>query len=691
MKKHAPGRSWPISSALAVTLLVGAASPVLADDHSEASAFASLSLEELLTTEITTLSRKAENLGGAPAAVHVISQSDIRRSGARSIPELLRLVPGMQVAQIDANKWAVTSRGANGRFANKLLVLMDGRSLYDPTLSGVYWDIQDTDMSSIERIEVIRGPGATMWGSNAVNGVVNIITKHAVDTQGETLSVIGGSGGNEATVRIGGSKGGSAFRLFAKLTEHDGNVNMVGESVNDDSDMQRIGGRYDWDGDEGQALTVSAEAYTGESGDYRVNRYLTPPFERIEDGISDVTGGFITAQWSTELSDTSAFDIKAYYLRDDRDGPSYIIELDTFDIDMQHRFTVGGRHNVIWGVNYRVTQDELINTSQIEFSPTDRTQTLVSAFIQDDISFMDERLRLMFGSKFEKNTFSPRDFEVEPSARMSFALNDTATLWGAVSRAVRMPSRGEQDGSIITSVLPPGLPDFPLPVPLVSTIDGNPMMRSEVVIAKEAGFRVRSNRSIFDLAVFYNSFDELRSFSIGAASCQPDGTPLLVNPLCLGTAQFVKIPLDIGNSSNVDTMGAELWWSQEITDSWRIQASYTYVRSKNRAPDGGNTAELAIEEDSPDHQLSIRSSANLADELEFDVFARWVDELKQQGIDAYTAVDVRLAWTPTPSWTFSLMGRNLFAGEHVEFLSEISDLAPVQIEPNGFVEIRWNF
>ncbi|MEM8684507.1 MAG: TonB-dependent receptor [Pseudomonadota bacterium] len=683
-----------VANCLAGVLAFGcaaASTAVFADDHNEASAFATLSLEELLSTEITTLSRQAENLGGAPAAVHVISQSDIRRSGARSIPELLRLVPGMQVAQLDANKWAVTSRGANGRFANKLLVLMDGRSVYDPALSGVYWDIQDTDLDAIERIEVIRGPGATMWGSNAVNGVVNIISKHAVDTQGETLSVIGGSGGNEATLRFGGSKGDSAFRVFAKATENDGNVNLAGDSVNDDSNMQRVGGRYDWDSDEGRALTISAEAYTGESGDYRINRYLTPPFERVEDGISDVTGGFVNAEWSMALGDSSDFDLKTYFLRDDRDGPSYIVELDTFDIDMQHRFRIADRHNVIWGLNYRVVKDEIVNTSQVEFSPTSRTQTLVSAFVQDDISFMDDRLRVIFGSKFEKNTFSPRDIEVSPSARLSFALNDTATLWGAVSRAVRMPSRGELDGSVFTSVLPPGQPDFPLPVPLVSTIDGNPTMRSETVIANEAGFRIRTNRSILDVAVFYNSFDELRSFSLGAPTCQPGGTPLPVNPLCVGVAEYVKIPLEIGNSSNVDTLGAELWWSQEITDSWRIQASYTYVQSKNRLPDGGNTASLAIEEDSPDHQLSIRSSANLADELEFDVFARWVDELKQQGIDAYTAVDIRLAWTPTPSWRFSLMGRNLFAGDHIEFLSELSDLAPVQIEPNGFVEIRWNF
>jgi len=657
----------------------------------DASAFATMSLEEMLSTEITTLSRKAENLGGAPAAVHVITQSDIRRSGYRSIPDLLRLVPGMQVAQLDANKWAVTARGANGRFANKLLVLMDGRTLYDPTLSGVYWEIQDTDLTSIERIEVIRGPGATMWGSNAVNGVVNIITKHAGDTQSELLSVVGGSGGNEATIRLGGSNGNSAYRVFAKVSEFDGNVNVAGDPVEDDSNMQRIGGRYDWDGDNGRALTITAEAFTGESGDYRINRYFTPPFERIETTVSDVWGGFVNAQWSAQLSETSAFDVKAYYLSDNRKSSFYANELDTFDIDIQHRFRLGDRHNMIWGANYRTTSDELPSTSQTVFTPVERRQTLFSAFIQDDVSYLDDRLRVIVGSKFEYNSFSPRNVEVSPSARMSFAWSETTTLWAALSRAVRIPSRGELQGSAVTSVLPPGQPELTVPVPLVSTIDGNPVMRSEVVIAKEAGIRIRGERSVLDVALFHNSFDELRSFSLGAPTCEPSGTLLPVDPLCLATADFVKVPLNIGNKSNVDTLGAEISWSHDITDSWRIQANYTFIETRNRAPDTGDTAALAIEEDSPDNQFFIRSSANLAEELEFDIFARWVDELRLQGIDAYTAVDIRLAWSPMPSWTFSLLGRNLGTGDHVEFLSELSDLAPVQIEPTGFLEVRWNF
>ena len=667
-----------------------ASTSTIADDHDETHMLATLSLEELLSTEITTLSRQSENLGGAPAAVHVISQSDIRRSGARSIPELLRLVPGMQVAQLDANKWAVTARGANGRFANKLLVLMDGRTLYDPVLSGVYWDIQDTDLSAIERIEVIRGPGATMWGSNAVNGVVNIITKHAIDTQGETLNVSGGSGGNEATLRMGGSKGASAFRVFAKTSEYDGNVDMLGDATPDDADMQRVGGRYDWDGKTGQALTISGEVYSGESGDRRLNRYPTPPYERVEAGPSDVSGGFITAHWSTELRNAGALEIRGYYVRNDRSGPSFVNKLDTYDFDIQHSFNLAGRHNLIWGINYRVTEDDVENTFQIQIEPNTRQQTLISAFVQDDISLMDDKLRLIFGSKFENNTFSTRTVEVEPSIRMSYAVSETATLWGSASRAVRMPSRGELDGRIVTSILPPGSPELPLPVPLVATVVGNPVMQSEEVIAYEAGFRLRNNRSIFDAALFFNNFDKLRSLSTGIPFCQPSGIPLPLDPLCVVSSTSVEAPLNIQNQRNLDTMGVELWLSQEINDAWRLQASYTYIHTKVKQSDDG-LPELDIVEDSPDHQLTLRSSANITQELELDLIARWVDELRQQQIDSYAAMDLRLAWTPSPSWTFALVGRNLFAGDHIEFQSELVDLAPVQIEPNGYVEVRWNF
>ena len=355
----------------AVVLLV--ATGASAESMDDTDDLANLSLEELLATEITTLSRKAESLGGAPAAVFVISQSDIRRSGARSIPELLRMVPGMQVAQIDGNKWAVTARGANGRFANKLLVLMDGRTLYTPMLGGVFWDVQDTDLSAIERIEVIRGPGATMWGSNAVNGVVNIITKHAADTQGGNLSVAGGQGGVESVIRFGASNDDVAYRAFAKVLDRDGNLNLAGDDIGDDTDMIRVGGRVDWDRADGDEFTVSGEAYSGESGEYRISRSVIPPYEIVNERATDVSGIFALARWSHRLDEDAEFEVRAYFDSYDREGATYDEKLEVFDLDLQHRFRVGERHDLIWGVNFRRSESQTEGTFEISLDPADRT------------------------------------------------------------------------------------------------------------------------------------------------------------------------------------------------------------------------------------------------------------------------------------------------------------------------------
>jgi iron complex outermembrane receptor protein len=650
---------------------------------------ADLSLDELLSTEITTLSRKAENLGSAPAAVHVISQSDIRRSGARSIAELLRMVPGMQVAQIDGNKWAVTSRGANGRFANKLLVLMDGRTLYNPMLSGVQWDVQDTDIAAIERIEVIRGPGATMWGSNAVNGIVNIITKHSADTKGGNISVAGGMDGYETTVRYGAEAGDSAFRVFGKVFDRDGNVNMLGLDTEDYSEMLRFGGRYDWDGNEDSEFTLSFETYSGESGEYRISRSLVPPYESISDTFTEISGSFLMGTWSRDFSEDSGLQVRAYYDAHERNVPTYTEDSETFDIDIQHSYAAGENHNLIWGVSYRKSSDETTDTFEIAILPATDTRDRISAFIQDEIGLLDGRVRLIFGSKFEHSQLSDEDIEIEPSVRLSVAVADNQTVWASVSRAVRMPSRGEKGGLVTTSILPPGQPDFPLPVPTVVLINGNPDMLSENIFAVEAGYRLRNRGFLLDAAVFYNQFSDLRSLSFGGPTCEPSGASPLLDPACLFTSTHVVQPLLIGNEDGYDAMGVELWVSKQVSERWRLQGGYTYFRTTESA--SGTALQLGVVEDSPDHQLSLRSSTDINDSLEFDVMLRWVDELKAQQIDAYTALDLRLAWAPLPSLSVAAVAKNLIAGDHLEFMSELIDLAPVQVESSGFVELRWQF
>jgi iron complex outermembrane receptor protein len=659
-------------------------------DEDDGADLADLSLDELLSTEITTLSRKAENLASAPAAVQVISQSDIRRSGARSIPELLRMVPGMQVAQIDGNKWAVTSRGYNGRFANKLLVLMDGRSLYNPMLSGVQWDAQATDIATIERIEVIRGPGATMWGSNAVNGVVNIITKHAADTQGVNVGVLGGMDGYESVLRYGAEAGDGAFRVFGKFMDRDGNVNLMGEDIEDFAEMVRVGARYDWDRNEKKAFTLGFQAYSGESGDYRITRSLVPPFESIIDSVTEVSGTFVTASWLLDISEESDLAIHAYFDKHERKGYTYDEDVESFDFDLQHAFQIGAKHDFMWGVSFRNSKDVTASTFEIAILPASASRQSISAFVQDEFSIFDDKIRVMLGSKFENNDFSDETLEIAPSARISVPVGENRTVWAAVSKAVRTPSRGEQGGRVVGAILPPGSPEFPLPVPATVALVGNPEMRSEDVTAYEFGYRMRDRGFQFDAAFFYNDFTNLRNLAQGAPICMPSGTILLVDPTCLATSPYIEIPLFLNNDSDIQTYGVELWIAHQISERWRVHGSYTFIEEKGDVG-GGDGVTIGVSEDSPNHQLMLRSATDISESLEFDIWLRWVDELEGQQIPAYEAVDMRFAWSPTPSLSVAAVGKNLFAGEHSEFFSELGDLAPVQIEASGYVELRWQF
>ncbi len=677
----------PVAMMLMLIAVIPAAN---ADDVAASDDLADFSLEELLSTEITTLSRKAESLVSAPAAVHVISQSDIRRSGARSIPELLRLVPGMQVAQIDGNKWAVTSRGNNGRFAPRLLVLMDGRTLYNPMLSGVQWDAQDTDISAIERIEVIRGPGATMWGSNAVNGVVNIITKHAADTQGGNVGVSGGMQGYETMLRYGAVRGDSSIRLFGKYFDRDGNTNEFGLDTDDYSEMARFGGRYDWDGSETTAFTMTFEAYDGESGEYRLSRSLAPPYQSVIDTFSEVDGAFAMGHWTKELGDDSAFEIRAYYDTHARDTYTYTEDLETFDVDIQHSFPIGEAHNFMWGLNYRSSSDETTSTFEIQISPPNEDLRRYSAFIQDEISLLDGRARLMIGSKFEKNDFSDDDLEIEPSVRFSFNISDNQAIWASISDAVRVPSRGERGGNVLSAVIPPnGDPTFPIPLPTAVYLSGTSDMTSEDSTSYEVGYRMRKQGLHLDVALFYAANRNLRDIAAGLPTCQPGGGNPILDPTCLFTSTHVVLPLTLNNGGSQDTMGVELFVSKQISERWRLQGGYTYFRYAD--VNLNLTDALEFPEDSPDHQVSLRSSTDINENFELDVMFRWVDELESQQIDAYSAVDVRAAWTPVPGLSIAAVGRNLFADDHVEFTSELADLVPVYIEPEAFVEVRWGF
>ncbi len=422
---------------------------VLPDDLTE------MSLEALMNIEVTSVSKKPQKKSEAAAAIFVITNNDLKRWGVTNIPEALRRVPGLQVARIDANKWAITARGFNSRFANKLLVLIDGRSVYTPLFAGVYWEANEVMLEDVERIEVIRGPGGTLWGANAVNGVINIITKSAADTLGNV--VVAGAGNEErgfAEARHGGeSSGGKYYRVYGKFRAVDsgGSINTgipgMLPGAHDDSDIAQTGFRMDWEKGTADSYTVQGDYYAGKGGQQLL--IATSPAPLVDD--ADYSGGNLSGRWTHSGSDQSRLTVQAYYDYVSRDSAVLYEDRHTVDIEVEHHSVLKDIHHVVWGLNYRHISDDTEPRSIFSLSPAKRNINLYSAFLQDEISFWDDKAKLTLGSKFEHNDFSGS--EVQPNARFAWVTDAGNTLWAAASRAVRTPSRGEHAVSL--AVIPP--------------------------------------------------------------------------------------------------------------------------------------------------------------------------------------------------------------------------------------------
>ena len=650
-----------------------------------------LSLEELLQVTVTTAARKPQSLSSTPAAIFVVSQEDIQRSGARTIPDILRMVPGIQVQQVDASSWAVTARGSNGIFANKLLVLMDGRTAYSPMFSGVRWDRQDTDLASIDRIEVIRGPGAAMWGANAVNGVINIITKHTRETEGfEADAAVSSLTSIETTARWGGGVGdGFHYRAYGKYFDRNGYAPEVNGDSYDDWDMWRIGGRFDWSVNPNDEITLIAEAYDGSVGDNILQNSVAPPYQTSTNISDEASGQFALVSWNRILSDSSDFQLKMYVDHAERDQIAPEEALDTVDVDFQHHFKFGSRHDLVWGLGLRHAEDETTGSETISLVPESRIQRQYSGFIQDEIRLYQEKLYLTVGTKVEKNSFSQSNTEWSPNVRLSWLMNDTNTVWASVAKAVRTPSRIEQDGRILGVVEPPFTGMNTFPVPFALTINGNPLLDSEEVIAYELGYRAQPSKSMtVDIAFFFNDYKDIRTLVSQGVFCQPAGLPIS-DPACFfGPIDYAEMPLLMMNQIDQDTKGMEISMTYGINDWWRIHGAYSYLKI-----DGSDQSNLAVNagEDSPEHQLSVRSSMNINRATDFDLWMRYVDELKIQNVDSYVTLDARLNWSISDAWQVSFAGRNLLESSHLEFREEFGLNQVVEIEREFIAELRWQF
>lgn len=640
-----------------------------------------LPLEALMDLEVTSVSRKSQRLANAAAAVFVISQDDIRRSGATSIPELLRMVPGVQVAKMDANKWAVSIRGINGRFASKLQVLKDGRSVYTPLFSGVFWENLDTPLEDIERIEVIRGPGAAMWGANAVNGVINIITKHSADTQGGMVS--GGAGSSEkgfGTVRFGKQLTDNSYlRLYGKHVERGEGEYASGTTAHDAWDLSSGGFRFDTQPTFNDALTLQGDYYNGNYNEtYNLYNMVTPGIPSIVPTNSNASGGNLLARWQRTLSDTDDLSLQLSYEHSERDF--YILgeKRGTLDLDFQHRFKLGGIQEIIWGLGYRFSHDRVRGSQILALTKPSEDTSLYSIFMQDEITLLPDALTLILGTRFDHNDYT--GWEIQPNGRLVWTPSPQHSFWGSISRAVRTPTRAERylQYQYFTS---PAIP--PLPLPLRVEVYGTDNFTSETVLAYELGYRAELTKQLsFDLSLFFNQYDNLR--------VRQAGTPV---PETM-TNLVLNYPLS--NDAHGHSYGAELSAAWRPYDWWRLQAAYHFLRTivklDNGSDDDVNSANTA--DGAPRHQFSIRSGFDLGKQLELDLWLRAIDRVEyidRTSIPGYVTMDVRLAWKPVKNLELSLVGQNLFQRRHPEYIPEFINTTPSDVPRSVYGKVTLNF
>lgn len=633
----------------------------------------SLSIEELLETQVTSVSKRPEPLFDAAAAITVITAEDLRRIGARTIPDALRLVPGLKVAQVNSSRWEVGARGFSDFFETKLLVLIDGRSMYTPLYSGVYWNSLDTVIEDIERIEVIRGPGATIWGANAVNGVINIITKNSADTQGGLLSTtIGTYEEPLVTARYGGKiNPKTSYRFYAKGFQRDNYKNSDGSSANDGWESYRTGFRADSELNTRDTLSVQGEVFSGEADFNSVlSGFLTPPFVRESQEVEDFYGGHFLIDYGHAFSDRSKVEVAFYYDTFTRDLVVAQEERNTLDFEFKHHLDLNSYHDIVWGAGVRWSQDEVEGTFSTSFDPASESLTLWNFFIQDDIMLVEDTFWVTLGTKLEYNSFT--GFELQPSIRARFRASADHLFWGAISRAVRTPSRSDQD--IVINLGSFQIP--PNPVNVLRLI-GNSDFDSEELIAYELGYRWRTAKTFsLDIAVFYNSYDDL----LGIES----GTPFFE------TSYFV-VPQELVNNLERDSYGVEVSACWQVRSNFRLQAGYSWIDLEVKRQDGTSSGALLDEDSFPRHQVKLWGNYDFTKRLSFNSEVYWVDEFETDDIDDYLRLDVQLIWQPTDALELAIGAENLFNSRHLEAEIEGSNIQSSEVVEQFWLKATYTF
>jgi iron complex outermembrane receptor protein len=578
-----------------------------------------LSIEELSNIVVTSVSRRPEPLSEAAASVYVITAEDIRRSGARTLPEALRLAPNLQVARIDTLTYAITARGFNSNIANKLLVLIDGRTVYSPLFSGVFWEAQDVLLEDVDRIEVISGPGAATWGVNAVNGVINVITRSAADTQGVLAVAGGGNTEGELALRYGGRLGGDGnFRIYAKGSTFENTMLPDGREVKDAFTRGQAGFRADWGGSVDQ-FTLLGNFYDGTTEDRPVL------------GDIDVSGRNLLARWSRQTVGGSDFEVQAYYDESERRDLRLLQDRSRVtDLQFKHGIPWGS-HRVQWGAGYRHARQESDRGTVFTFIPSDRDLSWYYLFAQDQVHLRED-LELTLGARLEHNSYT--GWEVLPDARLAWKPAPAQLLWASVSRPVRAPARLDRE-----IFLPPNPPFI---------AQGGPNFESERATVLELGYRAQPT-SILSLSVtgFQHRYENLRS-----ARLVPGG--------------FV-----ISNEIEGEVTGIEAWGTLQATRTWRLALGGFLMDKDLRLKPGSNDpigpSNLGND---PNYQVLLRSSLDLTPQHELDVQLRQVGGLPRPAVEAYTAVDLRVGWRVNRQAELSFVVQNLFDDKHGEFASD---------------------
>lgn len=697
---------------LAVASLSGAATQAAED-------FLDLNLREVLDLDITTASRKPQSVSQAAAAVFVITAEDIRHSPARTLPDLLRTVPGLQVASITRSTWAISARGLNGRSANKLLVLIDGRSVYSPLFGGVYWDAQETALADIERIEVVRGPGGTLWGANAFHGVINIITKSAASSQGTQLSLtVGDEEKFSATLKHGGQIGDDAhYRVYLKGFDLDASrLASTGASAQDGWRAGAAGARIDFGSEESNAYTLQGDYYYGEAGEPSVLNLLRPPYRLYQPTETHYEGASLLGRWQRQVGNTDSFTLQGFLDFTRRDWTAHTEEKRvTWDLDFQYHLRSLPRNDLIIGIGMRQSDDSYSAATRnipadvlqiVQGQHGGGAQQLFSLFAQDDISLVPEDLTLTLGAKVEH--LPETGTEVSPNARLLWTPVHDWSIWGAVSRAVRTPTRVDVRGKVLASVEPPagyiisqpevlrGFNEITSPLPIVLQ-QGSGRVYAEHVVAFEAGVKHRFSETLsLDVSAFRNEYKRLRTAQLVPPICMPGGGTA---PACLlasppGSVQYLLENSPVGNRTDGYGQGAELALDWMPVGPLRLQGALTVFKSLTEANYAAGEFETDRDSGSPRAQWSLNAFWNAGRDTDLTLALRRVDKTSPAiGIDVpgYTELDARLAWRPRQNLEIAVHGRNLLHVRHQEYASELLDVALTCVERSVFGQVSLKF